>query len=92
MKTLPFLVRELPAGLQTLVETAANLVIDLRWTWSHTGDALWRAIDTLTWERTKNPYVVIQNLTQDRLEELDRDTQFISRLETLDGGTPCAAR
>ena len=55
MKTLPFLVRELPAGLQTLVETAANLVIDLRWTWSHTGDALWRAIDTLTWERTKNP-------------------------------------
>ncbi|TNF99454.1 MAG: alpha-glucan family phosphorylase [Gammaproteobacteria bacterium] len=80
---LPFLVRELPSGLQTLAETAANLVIDLRWTWSHIGDSLWRAIDTQTWERTKNPYVVIQNLTQERLEELDRDTRFKTRLQTL---------
>jgi starch phosphorylase len=83
MKALSFLTRELPAGLQTLAETAASLVIDLRWTWSHTGDALWRAIDMQTWERTKNPYVVIQNLTQERLEELDRDTRFKTHLQTL---------
>ena len=83
MKTLPFLERELPAGLKALAETAASLVIDLRWTWSHTGDALWRAIDRQTWEQTRNPYVVIQNLTRERLEELNRDAQFKTRLQTL---------
>jgi starch phosphorylase len=31
--------RELPAGLEALTA----LALDLRWTWSHAGDALWRA-------------------------------------------------
>ena len=39
MDTLPnFLMRPLPEGLEPLTD----LVLDLRWTWSHAGDALWR--------------------------------------------------
>ena len=33
-----FLPRRLPDGLETLTE----LALDLRWTWSHASDALWR--------------------------------------------------
>jgi starch phosphorylase len=46
-----YLLRELPLGLAELTE----LALDLRWTWSHAGDALWRRLDLWTWERTKNP-------------------------------------
>jgi starch phosphorylase len=36
-----FLPRALPEGLGALTE----LALDLRWTWSHAGDALWRKLD-----------------------------------------------
>lgn len=81
METFRYPVRELPTNLRALAESAGNLAIDLRWTWSHAGDALWRTIDPDTWEKTKNPYAVIQNLTQQRLEELDKDTSFKTRLQ-----------
>jgi starch phosphorylase len=71
--------RALPAGLEVLAEIAA----DLRWTWSHAGDALWKMLDPHAWMATKNPYVVLQNLSQQRLEALARDEKFIEQLERL---------
>jgi len=42
----PFLPREVPKGLEPLTE----LALDLRWTWCHGCDALWREIDADAWE------------------------------------------
>ena len=39
---------DLPKGLESLAE----LALDLRWTWSHEADHLWRALDPDTWEAT----------------------------------------
>lgn len=71
--------RDLPAGLEVLAEVAA----DLRWTWSHAGDALWKMLDPQAWAVTKNPYVVLQNLSQQRLEALAEDAKFLKQLERL---------
>lgn len=75
--------QDLPENLIPLVEKIADLAIDLRWTWSHAGDAVWKAMDLQLWEQSENPFVVIQNLTRERLEELNQDTQFKQRLEDL---------
>ena len=75
----PYLSRTLPQQLEILVE----LALDLRWTWSHAGDALWQTIDTDIWERTKNPWMLLQNISKDRLETLVTDAQFLSQLEAL---------
>ena len=83
MDTLPFLRRALPAGLETLAERVSFLATDLRWTWSHAGDALWERIDPHTWEQTRNPFVVLQNLTQENLEALANDAEFMQRLQRL---------
>ncbi len=40
-------------------------------------------MDPLIWEQTENPYVVLQNLSQERLEELANDTEFVKRLRHL---------
>src|SRR5512139_3463051 len=60
-----------------------EMAMDLRWTWSHAGDELWRAIDREAWERTENPYVILQSLGEERLRELDRNAAFKAQLRAL---------
>lgn len=71
--------RDLPLELRPLVE----LALDLRWTWSHAGDSLWRSIDAESWELTRNPWFVLQNARQARLDELAGDLAFHDALRRL---------
>ncbi|MGD0857136.1 MAG: alpha-glucan family phosphorylase [Dehalococcoidia bacterium] len=67
MKTLlPLLCRELPDDFEPLI----NLALDLRLTWTHGGDKIWAALDPEIWEETRNPWWVLQNISQDRIEHL----------------------
>ena len=67
MKTLlPLLCRELPDDFEPLI----NLALDLRLTWTHGGDKIWEALDPEIWEETRNPWWVLQNISQDRIEHL----------------------
>jgi starch phosphorylase len=75
----PYLPRTLPAELEILIEIA----LDLRWTWSHAGDALWQTIDPEIWERTQNPWMLLQNVRKERLETLVKDQTFLNKLAEL---------
>jgi len=79
MEGLSLVSRELPPGLEALAELAR----DLRWTWSHAGDALWRRVDAQLWERTRNPYVILQNVSRTRLIELSKDRGFRAQLQRV---------
>lgn len=83
MKSLRFLSPDLPAELAQLVDRLTDLAVDLRWTWSHGADVLWKHIDPEGWERTENPYEVLQNLTQPRLRALKDDAVFLRYLGEL---------
>ena len=67
-----FLPRSLPQGLKALTD----LALDLRWTWSHGADTLWKMMDQEGWGRTENPWTLLQNLSSERLQELADDVQF----------------
>ena len=41
-------------------ESLAELALDLRWTWNHATDQVWRQLDPVLWELTHNPWVVLQ--------------------------------
>jgi len=56
----PFLNRPMPAGLEGLME----LAMDLRWIGSQKSDALWEHLDPEAWERTGNPYMILQNASE----------------------------
>jgi len=71
--------RPLPQGLEALTD----LALDLRWTWSHGADALWKMMDQESWERTKNPWMLLQDLSSQRLQELADDVQFCQELKRL---------
>jgi starch phosphorylase len=73
-----FFNRPLPPGLEGL----ADLALDLRWTWSHSTDRLWERLDPEAWERTANPYFILQSVSQARLEEAAADPSFTEELRT----------
>ncbi len=75
-----WLVRPLPPALEPL----ARLSLDLRWTWSHATDHLWAMLDPVAWERTVNPWLMLQTVPQQRLEELAADPDFTSELARLE--------
>jgi starch phosphorylase len=59
-------------GLAALTE----LAMDLRWTWNHRGDELWRRLDPALWELTQHPNVVLQSVARDRLAAALADPDF----------------
>jgi len=72
--------RSLPEPLKGL----ATLALDLHWAWSHAGDALWKRVDADLWDRTENPWLVLQHVSLERLEGLSRDPDFLRDLRGLE--------
>ncbi|MDG1772484.1 MAG: alpha-glucan family phosphorylase [Oceanicoccus sp.] len=71
--------RALPASLQVLNELAN----DIRWSWNHAGDQLWRSIDPDSWQSLKNPYAILQTTPSSRFKQLAEDPEFLKRLQWL---------
>ena len=63
---------DLPEPLAAL----AGLAVDLRWTWSHEADSLWQRIDADAWERTQNPWTILQYASAAQLRALAADSGF----------------
>ncbi|MBN2100228.1 MAG: alpha-glucan family phosphorylase [Dehalococcoidia bacterium] len=47
-----------------------ELALDLRWSWNHAADEIWREFDPDLWGSTHNPWVVLQTVSLDRIESL----------------------
>ena len=72
-----------PPQLPSEISGLQSLALDLRWTWSHEGDALWTYVDEKLWERTHNPWTLLQSLTADRLKALAKDEKFQEKLDAF---------
>ncbi|MEW6765877.1 MAG: alpha-glucan family phosphorylase [Pseudomonadota bacterium] len=71
-----YLPRALPPALQEL----STLALDLRWSWHHGTDALWRTVDPELWEATANPWLILESVSGQRLAELAGDEAFLTAL------------
>jgi starch phosphorylase len=47
-----------------------ELALDLRWSWHHGADELWRQLDPELWTRAHNPWVLLQVAAPSRIREL----------------------
>lgn len=56
-----------------LHESLNELALDLHWSWNHATDKVWRQLDPVLWELTHNPYVVLQTVSQQRIQEVLED-------------------
>jgi starch phosphorylase len=71
----------LPRGLPEPLQDLATLALDLRWSWHHGTDELWRTVDRELWEGTENPWLILESVSDQRLTELAGDNQFLSALQ-----------
>jgi hypothetical protein len=61
-------------------DSLTELALDLRWSWNHAADEIWRELDPALWELTHNPWVVLQTVSLDRIEEVLAAPAFRRRL------------
>ncbi|HET7896119.1 MAG TPA: DUF3417 domain-containing protein, partial [Flavisolibacter sp.] len=52
-----------------LFSQLSGLAMDLRWTWDHATDKIWRQLDPVLWEKTQNPFVVLQTVSRERIRK-----------------------
>ncbi|MEJ2657185.1 MAG: alpha-glucan family phosphorylase, partial [Desulfobacterales bacterium] len=61
----------------------AELALDMRWSWNHFADEIWRQLDPDLWELTHNPWVVLQTVSRDQLQRVLSDPVFLKEVEQL---------
>ncbi|MBK5282306.1 MAG: alpha-glucan family phosphorylase [Nitrospiraceae bacterium] len=61
----------------------AELALDLRSSWNHATDDVWRQLDPVLWELTHNPWVVLQTVSRDQIERVLDDPAFRKHVDDL---------
>ena len=72
----------LPANVDGF-EDLAELALDVRWSWNHAADLIWKQLDNDSWELTHSPWVVLQSVARDRIERLMADVAFRGTVQRL---------
>ena len=71
-----------PEGIEGIDELA-ELALDMRWSWDHSADELWKKLDPSLWENTNNPLFVLQTVSRDRLRQQMDDPGFRQKINGL---------
>ena len=73
------------AGVQPVsgMEALTELALNLHWSWSHRADELWEALDSDLWKTTQNPWVILQTVSQDKINSLLATPKFQQRVSEM---------
>jgi len=69
----------MPPGLEGVTE----LALDLRWSWNHATDKLWKYLDPDSWRSARNPWLMLQTVNVKHLNTLAADPVFLGLLDEL---------
>jgi starch phosphorylase len=64
-------------------DSLAALALDMRWSWNHATDEVWRQLEPALWELTQNPWVVLQTVSRDKLQHMLADPAFRKKVDAL---------
>src|ERR1035437_9572958 len=64
-------------------DSLAELALNMRWSWNHATDKVWRQLDPALWELTQNPWVVLQTVSRDQLERVLADPAYLKNVDDL---------
>jgi starch phosphorylase len=65
------------------VDELRELALNLRWSWNHAADKLWRALDADLWESTQNPWVIVRTVSHDKINASLAQPEFRKLLDDL---------
>ncbi len=70
----------LPTQLES-IKYLNELALELRVSWDHSTDDIWRRLDAGLWDSTRNPLLVLHAASDTKLRELAGETEFRRRIE-----------
>jgi starch phosphorylase len=65
------------------VDSLAELALDMRWSWNHATDEVWRQLDPALWDFTQNPWVVLQTVSRDQIGRALADLAFRKQVDAF---------
>jgi starch phosphorylase len=66
-----------------IANALTDLALDMRWSFNHAADRLWKQLDPELWELTHNPWVVLQTVSREKLQSVTADPNFQKLLTDL---------
>jgi len=64
-------------------DSLSELALDLRSSWNHATDEVWRKLDPALWEFTHNPWVVLQTVSRKKLQRVLAEPAFRKKVDDL---------
>jgi starch phosphorylase len=64
-------------------DSLSELALDMRWSWNHVTDLVWRQLDPELWDLTHNPWVVLQATSRDKIARVLSNAIFRKNVESL---------
>jgi starch phosphorylase len=64
-------------------DSLAGLALDMRSSWNHATDRVWRQLDPVLWDLTHNPWVVLQTVSREKLQRALADPAFRKTVDDL---------
>jgi starch phosphorylase len=64
-------------------DSLSELALDLRSSWNHATDDVWRQLDPVLWEFTHNPWVVLQTVSRKKLQRVLAEPVLRKKVDDL---------
>ena len=64
-------------------DSLAKLALDMRWSWNHSTDEVWRQLDPVLWELTHHPWDVLQTVSRKKIKDVLADPTFRKQIDAL---------
>ena len=64
-------------------DSLSELALDMRSSWNHATDQVWRQLDSELWDLTQNPWVVLQTVSREKIQEVLADPAFRKIVDDL---------
>jgi starch phosphorylase len=64
-------------------DSLSELALDMRSSWDHATDQVWRQLDPVLWALTQNPWVVLQTVSREKLQQVLAEPAFRTHLDDL---------
>src|SRR4030081_3155256 len=68
---------------ERITDPICELALDLRWSWNHSTDELWRELEPELWDATQNPWLILQAVSQTRVQQLLAEPHYRDRVNAL---------
>jgi starch phosphorylase len=66
-------------GFDSLLE----LALDLRWSWNHASDEVWRNLDPALWDQTHHPCDILHSVSRQKISAMLADPVFRKKIDAL---------